>query len=422
MKSLVILLCLIPLISFPSITLKSNTPDAPYESGSVTWSPDGTMLMGGIDSGKIRVWNALSGEILFDLDVGSIGGGAAWSPDGQRIAAVGEGTLIYLWDVNAPHEPTLLTTNYIQPITSIAWSPDSKFLVIGSQALASLQIWDMSSYKMIRDYMEGGILQVAWHPITGNPVFVRGLGAIYSLDWLKDSTGSSVRLKLTPNLSATSVAFSPDKKKMAVGNALGEIHILDTQTYKEITILRGHNVSDPENIWTFNGAVTYVAWNKDNSVLASAGNDKTVRVWDVETSTLLTVIENGKSENTFTGSLGWSPYGGRLAFPANAAIYETNARSELGSSLQSINNGTIQVVVPVPSIDRLKPIAPLCLEDAEAPSSEAVELLSKQAMDALDKDKLPKFVEKVKKLKKGDIPAACAADLIAVAEAVIAAP
>jgi hypothetical protein len=57
--------------------------------------------------------------------------------------------------------------------------------------------------------------------------------------------------------------------------------------------------------------------------------------------------------------------------------------------------------------------------NAKADSLEAIEFLSSEAVEALTVEMLPNFITEIEALPEGAIPAGCAADLIAVAEAII---
>ena len=67
-----------------------------------------------------------------------------------------------------------------------------------------------------------------------------------------------------------SVAFSPDGKMLASGVWYGTVRLWDVASGKEIRQLQGHN-----------RAVFSLVFSPDGKMLASAGHDGTVRLWDV---------------------------------------------------------------------------------------------------------------------------------------------
>lgn len=76
------------------------------------------------------------------------------------------------------------------------------------------------------------------------------------------------------NTHVTSVAFSPDGKTIASGDAYvarpGKVILWDAQTGKLKQMLKGHD-----------GNVTSVAFSPDGKTLASGSADETVKLWDV---------------------------------------------------------------------------------------------------------------------------------------------
>jgi WD40 repeat protein len=89
---------------------------------------------------------------------------------------------------------------------------------------------------------------------------------------LLDNTDQEInRLPFPEGTWLTALAFSPDARLIAAGQADGSIALVDVASLRTISILTGHK-----------GAVTALAFSADGMVLASAGEDGTVRFWGVE--------------------------------------------------------------------------------------------------------------------------------------------
>jgi hypothetical protein len=97
-----------------------------------------------------------------------------------------------------------------------------------------------------------------------------------------------------------------------------------------------------------------------------------------------------------------------LALGSSAPVSDTAAIEANQDVIQTLANGAIQIVVPAPSLERLQAIAEACNAPVAVEQSLAADI---QAND------LNAFVAQVEALPEGTIPPACAADLIAVAEA-----
>jgi len=158
---------------------QQHTPD------QVAWSPDGKRLASA-DSLNMQppvIWEAQTGKVLFTLQVETgelrpLWLGLAWSPDGKKLAAVGalmhpdsgadEG-MILIWDVETGKQEQLLTTGMNDyRLWTVAWSPDGRFLAVGSTG-SDIFLWDMTTSQPLAKL--GGHTdisdQLAWSP-AGN--------------------------------------------------------------------------------------------------------------------------------------------------------------------------------------------------------------------------------------------------------------
>lgn len=95
------------------------------------------------------------------------------------------------------------------------------------------------------------------------------------------------------------VAWSSDGKYIAGGSEDRSIRVFDLETEKCIMAFVGH-----ENV------VTAVSWSFDGKYLASGSKDKTVRVWDLKAGRCIKVF-NGHEDRV--GPVAWSPDGKHIA-------------------------------------------------------------------------------------------------------------
>jgi Tol biopolymer transport system component len=96
----------------------------------------------------------------------------------------------------------------------------------------------------------------------------------------------------------TSVAFSPDGRRLFTGSADKTAKVWDAATGTEVLTLRGH--TDP---------VTSVAFSPDGRRLLTGSEDKTAKVWDAQTGTEVLTL---RGHTGFVLSVAFSPDGRRI--------------------------------------------------------------------------------------------------------------
>ncbi len=158
--------------------------------------------------------------------------GLAWSPDGARIAAGGQGKTVYIWSVQEPLDVAPLAT-FKEDIAALAWSPDpqSDLLAISlnSQKDTSIHLWQVGKIQL-QTKLRG-------HTRT-----------IYAL------------------------AFTSDGKKLISGSADRSLRIWDIDSLQEKMILNGHNSS-----------VRSLAISPNRDLLLSGDFNESVRLWSIST-------------------------------------------------------------------------------------------------------------------------------------------
>ena len=106
----------------------SNARGHPGTVKNIVFSPD-SQLISSISEGVLRLWNTTTGEMMVNIEDASIGGRAAFSPDGSII---GTGSaMIFLWQVSDGNLVRQFSDD-VEGVTSFAFSPDGSLLAAGT--------------------------------------------------------------------------------------------------------------------------------------------------------------------------------------------------------------------------------------------------------------------------------------------------
>lgn len=282
------------------------------------WEPNGSRIAtAGLD-GTVQIWSAESGQLLtichknaglFEKTIlrptiYTIG----WSPDGQRIAACGNGAEIEIWDTTSgqklmsyqDHTDIVNNLAMLPDTYTLAWSPDGKSIASAcTRSLFNTNIHIWNSYTgqkldIYKAYFNEAVLSIGW---SHNGKY---LAAVCGKKCIQIWHTSTKQVILTHPLHAFAgpVAWSPDDRHLAIANASRTAVILDRETGSIVTTYLEHKKPIRE-----------LAWSSDGEYIATASEDCTVQIWKPLT---------GKHIYTYRGhadkvaALDWSPDGTRI--------------------------------------------------------------------------------------------------------------
>lgn len=260
---------------------------------SVAFSPDGERIatLGGdqpmFEIRHVKLWDARSGIELLQLDVNAGLNRIFWEPNSDDILAIGRSlakSAVVRWSA-AQQEvlPKLIIRSGTASAASrVVFTPDGRQLVSGGQ-FQKVRLWDADSGDEVKTLSE--------HPGPINGVDISGDGnriASTSHDALKVWDLKQNREVLSVDqvgnkFNFRAIACSPDGLRFVGGSTGGGARVWAvTPTFRgEISTLTGHE-----------GTIRDVAFAPDGKRVATAGSDKTVRIWNAET---------GEEMVTFTG-------------------------------------------------------------------------------------------------------------------------
>ena len=264
---------------------------------SISFSPDGLLLVTGGNDNAIRVWKVSSGEssLIGHGGDGKSGfsyvTGVSFGPDGQQIASVGNDSAIRLWNARTGEKRVL--GKYEHPLRSVAFSPDGEFVVCGASD-GTVQLWEIETEQIdILGHCEGVVWSVNFSP-DGQAVAAESDDQTIRIWNLRSRLMSTIR---SEDSDIRSLCFSPD------GRSISGVGIDCT--------LRVWDLGSGEGrlIGRCNGPIRSIAYSPSGDHIASGCEDRTVQLWNLKTGTAASL---GSCDDVVS-SVAFSPDGHTIA-------------------------------------------------------------------------------------------------------------
>lgn len=274
---------------------------------SLAFSNDGHTLASASREGRTsaKLWDTKTGRMKANTK--GYGSGVccvAFSEDGRTLVS-GEREGIWLWDAATGQLKDIIRTPQ-DSVRALAFSKDGTLASV-SWDDKTVKLWDMATRKE-KETLRGFAGEVYF------VAFSRDGKTLASGDhnWVKlldPATGQEKMRLQIPWMKNRVLAFSSDGRLVAkatghaINNALeGEWDIVlwDARTGQERkTRLKGYSVY-----------IRCLSFSEDSRILASGGNDQTIKLWDVETGKELATL---KGHSSRVGALAFSRDGRTLA-------------------------------------------------------------------------------------------------------------
>ncbi|MFO0875998.1 MAG: WD40 repeat domain-containing protein [Gemmataceae bacterium] len=256
-------------------------------------SPEGRRLYSLGSGSDLRVWDTTTGKAALSLDDQALLHTFALSPEGSWLAA----------SHRLSTQPTALLTLHeastgrrvsacegqAPPVTALAFRGDGRVLASGGVASSDVWLWEVPSGQpqlLLNEALDLCAVEVlAFHP-DGKRLAVAGIdwlatgprrdGQVVIWDLAERKIVRTLEVAVVTtrgetvqvSCGATALAFSPGGKILACAGLNRVVRLWDIEANAVVRELKGHTET-----------VTALAYSPGGEWLASAGEDRTIRLW-----------------------------------------------------------------------------------------------------------------------------------------------
>jgi WD40 repeat protein/class 3 adenylate cyclase len=267
------------------------------------WSPDGSQILTSQDTPPIiTVWDSHSGERLFDIEGHTaLVNTARWSPDQDRIATASDDNTARIWDAHTGAEMGVLSGHQAW-VQTLNWSPSGDRILTTSGDQTTI-IWDAQTGKPV-------------HILSGHTMYLSDVGQWSSSGdriltsaadgtakvWDADTGQEQLSIMVEPDFHVLS-RWSPSGERILAGPWAGPgPKVYDAVTGEAQIALYRENPSVNLRV---------IAWSPTGDRILTALADGSASVWNASSGEELFTFRGHGAEITgyWEGCAAWSPDG-----------------------------------------------------------------------------------------------------------------
>jgi WD40 repeat protein len=252
--------------------LETLVIEGPSASRWAVFSPDDHYILNAPEDGReARLRNISTGETNALLHNGAIYS-AAFSPDGLRVVTASKDKTARVWDPANPHKEIAVLTHPSE-VWSAAFSSDGRRVLTTSGPTA--RIWDSVTGQMITAVgFDTGSIAAALSSDGKRILSWMGRGARI---W--DATTGKAAKAFGHQAPVNDASFSPDNHRVVTASDDKTARVWDVETGRSVMVLNGHAA-----------AVLRAVFSPDGRWVLTRSSDRTSRIWEVATGNAIHVL------------------------------------------------------------------------------------------------------------------------------------
>jgi WD40 repeat protein len=270
----------------------SLKPDSPLKS------PDGSLLASGVRDESYQIREARSGNVIWSIKAHGTSGERVTSPDGDLIAERGTygDACVKIFDART-NQLVRRLEGHPGIVYAIAFGSNGKIIASGSSD-RTIRFWDAQTGKLLNTLV-GHTRKITSLAFSADTKTLVSGSEDDTLKIWDVSDGHLLRSisAYTPGVSGIkSVAFSADGRVVAAGSGT-QVRIWDAVTGKQVHTLatnESHTSGEPGGLQMTSccgSEVRAVAISRDGTLIVSAHDDSTIKLWDARKGELIRTIK-----------------------------------------------------------------------------------------------------------------------------------
>lgn len=315
----------------------------------VAFSPDGSKIATSSYDKSIKVW-----DVKRSTEIHTLKGhddlvlSLEFSPNGSQLISFSYDSNLILWDLETGNQ--LKTINFDIYPTCSAFSPNGKLLAISTDD-AQVQIWDFETMVQLGSSIiyESSIYDLEFSPDSKvlaisseevqfldleSKVITKIFGGIKEKNTEKNIVRKGAENSESQRfLYATSIEFSDSGKYFSYALSNGDLVIIDNISNQNIDTLKGNN-----------SIINSIAFFPNENQIATASNDKTIKIWQLGVKNEL--VNTLYGHESPINSIDISQDGKKLVSGSDdksALIFDLDIKNEVKSLTYNEENSTIAI-------------------------------------------------------------------------------